>query len=506
VEEIQSLMHGFAVAMTWNNLMFMFIGVLLGVIIGVLPGLGGANGVAILLPLTFSMAQTPGGQTTAIILLSCIYWGALFGGAITSVLFNIPGEPWSVATTFDGYPLAQQGRAGTALTAAFTSSFVGAFIAVLVVTFLAPIVADFALEFGPPEFFAVYLLTFCAFVGMSKEPPFKTLAAMMTGFALAAVGLDPVTGTLRLTFGSTHLLSGFDFLVAVIGLFGIGEILLTLEEGLAFKGASARINLKVVLETWRELPRYWITSLRSSVVGCFMGIVPGGATPASFMSYGVARRFSRTGDKFGTGQVEGVVAPETAAHAAGTSALLPMLTLGVPGSPTAAVMLGGLLIWGLQPGPLLFVEQKDFVWGLIASMYLGNIAGLIVVLTCVPLFAAILRIPFSVIAPIIIVICSIGGYTVHNALFDVWMVVVFGILGYLFKKLQYPLAPLVLAIVLGDAAESSFRQAMLVSQGDMSIFFSKKLVGFMTVLALLLLFWPLVAWLWSKARSRPPSA
>jgi putative tricarboxylic transport membrane protein len=502
VEEIQSLMHGFAVALTWQNLVFMFIGVLLGVIIGVLPGLGGANGVAILLPLTFSMAQTPEGQTSAIILLSCIYWGALFGGAITSVLFNIPGEPWSVATTFDGYPLAQQGRPGTALTAAFTSSFIGALIAVLVVTFLAPVVADFALEFGPPEFFAVYLLTFCAFIGMSKEPPFKTLAAMMTGFALAAVGLDPVTGTLRLTYGFSHLLSGFDFLVAVIGLFGIGEILLTLEEGLEFKGARARINLRVVLETWSELPRYWLTSLRSSAVGCFMGIVPGGATPASFMSYGVARRFSRNGDKFGTGQVEGVVAPETAAHAAGTSALLPMLTLGVPGSPTAAVLLGGLLIWGLQPGPLLFVEQKDFVWGLIASMYLGNIAGLIVVLTCVPLFAAILRIPFSVIAPIIIVICSIGAYTVHNALFDVWMVVGFGILGYLFKKLQYPLAPLVLAIVLGDAAESSFRQAMLVSQGDMSIFFSKKLVGTMTALALILLFWPLIAWAWGRLRRR----
>jgi putative tricarboxylic transport membrane protein len=500
MDEIQSLMHGFAVAMTWNNLLFMFVGVVLGVIIGVLPGLGGANGVAILLPLTFSMAQTPGGQTTAIILLSCIYWGALFGGAITSILFNIPGEPWSVATTFDGYPLAQQGRAGTALTAAFTSSFVGAFVAVLVVTFLAPIVADFALEFGPPEFFAVYLLTFCAFIGISKEPPFKTLAAMMTGFALAAVGLDPVTGTLRLTFGQMHLLSGFDFLVAVIGLFGIGEILLTLEEGLAFKGASAKINLKVVMETWKELPRYWMTSLRGSAVGCFMGIVPGGATPASFMSYGVARRFSKNGAKFGTGQVEGVVAPETAAHAAGTSALLPMLTLGVPGSPTAAVMLGGLLIWGLQPGPLLFVEQKDFVWGLIASMYLGNIAGLIVVLTCVPLFAAILRIPFSVIAPVIIVICSIGAYTVHNNLFDVWMVVVFGVLGYLFKKLSYPLAPLVLAIVLGDAAESSFRQAMLISQGDMSIFFSKKLVGFMTTLALLLLFWPLISWAISRFR------
>jgi len=493
MDEIQALMQGFEVALSYRNLALMFVGVILGVIIGVLPGLGGANGVAILLPLTFAMAQTPGGTTSAIILLSCIYWGALFGGAITSILFNIPGEPWSVATTFDGYPLAQKGRAGEALTAAFTSSFVGALVAVIVITFLSPIVARFALEFGPPEFFSVYLLTFCAFVGMSKEHAFKTLASMMLGFALAAVGTDPVTGTLRLTFGSTHMLAGFDFLIAVIGLFGIGEILLTLEEGLAFKGASAKINFGVVVQTWKELPKYWRTSIRSAAVGCFMGIVPGGATPASFMSYGVAMRFSKDGEKFGTGQVEGVVAPETAAHAAGTAALLPMLTLGVPGSPTAAVLLGGLLIWGLQPGPLLFVEQKDFVWGLIASMYLGNIAGLIVVLTCVPLFAAILRIPFSVIAPIIMVICAIGAYTVHNSIFDVWMMVVFGIAGYVFKKLSYPLAPMVLAIVLGDRAESSFRQAMLVSQGDMTIFFSNALVGSMTGLALFLLGWPLMS-------------
>ncbi|MBI3370719.1 MAG: tripartite tricarboxylate transporter permease [Betaproteobacteria bacterium] len=500
MEEIQSLMQGFAIALSFKNLLLMFTGVILGVIIGVLPGLGGANGVAILLPLTFSMAQTPGGTTSAIILLSCIYWGALFGGAITSILFNIPGEPWSVATTFDGYPLAQNGRAGEALTAAFTSSFVGALVAVVVITFLSPVVAKFALEFGPPEFFSVYLLTFCAFVGMSKEPPFKTLASMMLGFALAAVGTDPVTGTLRLTFGSTHLLVGFDFLVAVIGLFGIGEILLTLEEGLAFKGTSARINLRVVLDTWRELPKYWATSIRSSVVGCFMGIVPGGATPASFMSYGVARRFSKDGEQFGTGKLEGVIAPETAAHAAGTSALLPMLTLGVPGSPTAAVLLGGLLIWGLQPGPLLFIEQKEFVWGLIASMYLGNIAGLIVVLTCVPLFAAILRIPFAVIAPVIMVICAIGAYTVHNSMFDVWMMVVFGIAGYVFKKLGYPLAPLVLAIVLGDRAEASFRQAMLVSQGDMTIFFSNALVGSLTGLAMFLLVWPLLSLLIARMR------
>jgi putative tricarboxylic transport membrane protein len=502
MDELHSLLQGFVIALTLKNLALMFVGIVLGVIIGVLPGLGGANGVAILLPLTFSMAQSPGGTTSAIILLSCIYWGALFGGAITSILFNIPGEPWSVATTFDGYPLAQQGRAGSALTAAFTSSFVGALVAVILITFLSPVVASFALEFGPPEFFAVYLLTFCAFIGMSKEPPFKTLASMMLGFALAAVGTDPVTGTLRLTFGSTQMLNGFDFLVAVIGLFGIGEILLTLEEGLAFKGAAAKINVRVVIETWKELPRYWLTSLRSAAVGCFMGIVPGGATPASFMAYGVARRFSKSGDKFGTGQVEGVVAPETAAHAAGTSALLPMLTLGVPGSPTAAVLLGGLLIWGLQPGPLLFVEQKDFVWGLIASMYLGNIAGLIVVLTCVPLFAAILRVPFSVIAPIIVVICAIGAYTVHNSMFDVWMMMVFGVAGYAFKKLSYPLAPLVLAIVLGDRAEASFRQAILGSQGDLEVFFSNSLVGTLTGLALALLFWPVLIWFLAIIRRR----
>ncbi|MBK7658258.1 MAG: tripartite tricarboxylate transporter permease [Betaproteobacteria bacterium] len=502
MQEIQSLMGGFAVAMTWFNLALMFAGVTLGVLIGVLPGLGGANGVAILLPLTFSMSQQPGGTTSAIILLSCIYWGALFGGAITSILFNIPGEPWSVATTFDGYPLAQKGRAGAALTAAFTSSFVGALVAVILITFISPVIARFALKFGPPEFFSVYLLTFSAFVGMAKGTPFKTIVAMMTGFALAAVGIDTVTGQLRLTFEFTELLKGFDFLIAVIGLFGIGEILLTIEEGLEFKGAQAKLNMKVVLETWKELPRYWKTSIRSSAVGCLMGIVPGGATPASFMAYGLAKKMSKDGEHFGTGKVEGVVAPETAAHAAGTSALLPMLTLGVPGSPTAAVLLGGLLIWGLQPGPLLFVEKADFVWGLIASMYLGNIVGLIVVLTCVPLFASILRIPFAIIAPVILVICAIGAYTVHNSMFDVWLMVGFGILGYVFKKLDYPMAPLVLALVLGDRTEDSFRQAMLGSQGSLSAFFANPLVSTITGLALLLLFWPLISKLITLARGR----
>ena len=496
MEELNALLHGFTLALTPHNLLLMLLGITLGVIIGVLPGLGGANGVAILLPLTFSMSPT-----SAIIMLSCIYWGALFGGAITSVLFNIPGEPWSVATTFDGYPLAQQGRAGEALTAAFTSSFVGALVAVLMFTFLAPIIANFALEFGPPEFFSVYLLTFCSFVGTGKGNPFKIVASMMLGFAMAAVGIDIVTGQLRLTFGFTELLSGFHFLVAVIGLFGIGEILLSMEEGLSFSGHQAKINPKIVLQTWKRLPRYWATSLRSCIIGCWMGIIPGGATPASFMSYGVARRISKDGAEFGSGQLEGVVAPETAAHAAGTSALLPMITLGIPGSPTAAVLLGGLLIWGLQPGPLLFVEQKDFVWGLIASMYLGNVAGLIVVLTAVPLFAAILRVPFPIIAPVIVVICAIGAFTVKNNMLDVWLMVVFGIVGYVFKKLDYPLAPLVLALVLGDAAESSFRQSMLISQGSLAVFWSNWLVGSLTTLALGLLVWPLLTALRGRLRT-----
>ncbi|MEY4427141.1 MAG: hypothetical protein RL535_1439 [Pseudomonadota bacterium] len=497
MEELNALFHGFSVILTPMNIVLMFVGIILGVLIGVLPGLGGANGVAILLPLTFTMSPT-----SAIIMLSCIYWGALFGGAITSILFNIPGEPWSVATTFDGYPMAQQGRAGEALTTAFTSSFIGAFVAVVMITFMAPLVAKFALKFGPPEYFAVYLLTFCSFVGMGKGSPFKILASMTIGFALAAVGMDTVTGQLRLTFGLTDLMRGFDFLIGVIGLFGIGEILQSMEEGLEFQGKSGKIDSKIVLATWKKLPQYWLISVRSSLVGIWMGITPGGATPASFMSYGLAKKMSKDGSKFGTGQIEGVIAPETAAHAAGTSALLPMLALGIPGSPTAAVLLGGLLIWGLQPGPLLFVEQKDFVWGLIASMYLGNLVGLIVVLSTVPLFASILRIPFSIIAPVIIVICAIGAYTVHSAMLDIWFMLGFGVIGYLFKKLDYPLAPLVLALVLGDKAEDSFRQAMLVSQGSLGILWSNPLVGTISTLAIGLLVWPLLSKLVAKVR--PP--
>src|SRR5258707_13729100 len=299
MEEIVNLFHGFAVVLQPFNILVMVVGILLGVVIGVLPGLGGANGVAILLPLTFSMSPT-----SAIVMLSCLYWGALFGGAIPSILFNIPGEAWSVHTCFDGYPLAQKGQAAQALTAAFTSSFIGSLVAVILITFLAPRIADFALRFGPPEFFAVYLLTFCSFVGLGREEKHKIVISMSLGLLIAGIGMDTVSAQLRMTFGWSELYRGINFLVAVIGLFGISEILLTMEERLALRGHAASISLRVVLKVWRDLPKYWVTLLRSSFIGCWLGITPGGAIAASFMGYNLAKRFSKDPESFGTGRIE----------------------------------------------------------------------------------------------------------------------------------------------------------------------------------------------------------
>jgi putative tricarboxylic transport membrane protein len=497
---LENLLTGFQIAITPFNLFIAVIGITLGTIIGVLPGLGGANGVAILLPLTFTMPPT-----SAIILLTSIYWGALFGGAITSVLFNIPGEPWSVATTFDGYPLARQGQGGQALTAAFTSSFVGAFFSIVLITLFAPLLAEVALKFGPPEFFAIQLLTFSAFVGLGGGNPLKSLVSILLGFMLATVGLDIVTGQLRLTFGVTDLMKGFDFIVAVIGLFGVGEILLSVEEGLRFQGARTGMNAKVVFETWKVLPRYARTFVRGAVIGFWMGFKPGGATPASFMSYAFAKRFSKNPERFGKGELEGVVAPETAAHAAGVAAMLPMLTLGIPGSPTAAVMLGGLIIWGLQPGPMLFIDKPDFVWGLIASMYTGNIIGVVMVLAFVPLFAAILRIPFAVLTPLIVMVCAVGAYAVHTSMIDIWYMIGFGLVGYVFKKLDYPLAPLVLALVLGDMSENALRQSLIMSQGSLGIFLTRPIAAVITIVALFFFVLPVVTPRWRRWRAVAPA-
>ena len=464
-----------------------------------LPGLGGANGVAILLPLTFTMPPT-----SAIIMLSCIYWGALFGGAITSILFNIPGEPWSVATTFDGHPMAQQGRADEALTAAFTSSFVGALVAVILITFLAPLVAKFALQFGPAEFFAVFFLTFASFVGMGKGSPFKVLASMCLGFALGAVGLDKMTGTLRMTFGTTELLVGFDFLIAVIGLFGIGEILSSMESGLKFQGAHGQDPAQRRAADLEEAAASTgSTSIRSCIVGCWMGITPGGATPASFMSYGLAKRFSKNGDNFGKGEIEGVVAPETAAHAAGTSALLPMLTLGIPGSPTAAVLLGGLhdlgpaarpdavrRAEGLRVGPdRLHVSRQHRRPDRRADLR-----------------AAVRRHPARAVLdhradhP-----GDLRGRRLHRPQLDVRRLDDAGVRRH---RLRVPEARLSAAAAgAGHRARRQGRgdrsaRRMLGCQGSLGIFWSNWLVGTIMTLGMILLLWPLFGWLLDKLSGR----
>lgn len=495
MDNIANLMHGFSVALTTHHLLLMMAGVLLGVLVGVLPGLGAPNGVSLLLPLTFSMDPV-----SAIILLTSLYWGALFGGSTTSILFNIPGEPSSVATTFDGHPMAKQGKATEALSFAFLSAGFGALAGVILITLLSGWVAKFALRFSSPEYFAVYFMTFASFIGLGGASPFKTVVSMAIGFALATIGMDSVSGNVRLTFEFDVLLAGVSFLIAVIGLFGIGELLLTMEEGLKFEGVAAKVRVGDVLRTAAKLPRYWLALLRSSLIGIWMGITPGGPTAASFMSYAMAKRSSRNPAKFGKGEPEGVIAPETADHAAGSAAMLPMLALGIPGSATAAVMMGGLMIWGLNPGPTLFTDRPDFVWGLIASMYLGNVVAVVVVLATVPLFASILRIPFSIIGPIIVVICFIGAFTAASKEFDIWLALVFGLVGYLFKKLDYPIAPLVLAMVIGDKAEDAFRQSMIFSQGSLSIFWSNPLVSTLMAIGLALLIMPVIGSLARRLR------
>jgi TctA family transporter len=495
VENIESLLHGFAIVLSAYHIALMLAGVLLGILVGVLPGLGAPNGVSLLLPLTFGMQPV-----SAIILLSSMYWGALFGGSVTSILFNIPGEPSSVATTFDGYPMARDGRPTTALATAFGSAAFGALVGVVLITLLAAWIARVALNFGPPEYFAVYFLAFASFIGVGGSPPVKTLVSLALGFAIAAIGMDTVSGSVRLTMGVDGFVKGISFVVAVMGLFGIGELLIAVEADVHAKGVSSKIEWRELFRTLAGLPRHGWALVRSAAIGCWMGITPGGPTAASFMSYGIARRFSPRRANFGNGEPEGIIAPETADHAAGTSALLPMLALGIPGSATAAVMMGGLMIWGLNPGPMLFIEQKDFVWGLIASMYLGNIVAVVLVLVTVPVFAALMRVPFFIIAPLIIIVCSVGAYTISNSYLDVLLMMGFGVLGYLFKKLDYPISPLVLAIVIGDKAEDAFRQTMLMSKGSLAIFFATPLAATLVGIGILLLALPWITQLLRRAQ------
>jgi putative tricarboxylic transport membrane protein len=497
VEALTALGGGLATAVQPYNLFLLFIACTLGLIIGVLPGLGGTSGVAILLPVSVYIAAGQGGPTSAVIFLAGIYWGALFGGVITSILFNIPGEPWAVALLFDGFPLAKrQGKPGLALTSSFVSSFLGALIATLSLTFFLLPLADIALKFGPPELFAVFVLSFATLVGLDAGSPAKSVLMIAFGLLLAAVGFDTLTGAPRLTFGHIEMLAGIGFVPVTIGLFGIGEIIASAEEaGIGYvEKISARVGLKDVLETVGALRKRIVLVITNSIVGFWFGVLPGhGATAASFLGYGLARQYSKDKSKFGNGEVSGIMGPQCAADAAGVGAVVPMIALGVPGSPTMAVIMAGLFIWGLQPGPLLLQQHPEFVWGLIGSIYVGHLMTFLICLLAVPVLAAIMRVPYAIITPFIVLISIIGSYSLNNSMLDVFITIIFGLIGYWLRKLKYPLAPFVVALVLGDSTERTFRQSLIASGGNPLTFVSGPIAASLMMLAVLLLFYPVCA-------------
>jgi putative tricarboxylic transport membrane protein len=484
-------MAGFAEALHPVNLVMLVFGCAIGLFIGAMPGLGSVNGVAILLPIIF---------------LAAIYYGAMYGGAISSITLGIPGASTAVATVFDGRPLAVAGKADRALVTAAAASFIGGTISVVLFTLFAPPLAQFALRFGPPEEFALMVLAFATFIGLGGDDIPKTIFSIMIGLVLASVGLDIVSGKPRLIFfdlsGFYH---GINFLVLAIGIYGIGEILWTLEqtEGDVIVH-RVRTTLRVILENLRQFKDSLGTTVLGSLIGYFVGMLPAaGATPASLMSYGLAKTFSKDPQSFGKGNPRGVAAPESANNAASTGAMLPMLTLGIPGSPTTAILLGGMIIWGLRPGPLLFQEHPDFVWGLIGSLYVANLVALVINLAFIPLFVRVLTLRFTILAPIIFVLCIVGGYAPEQSMHDVWLMLIFGVSGYLLRKLNYPVAPAVLAIVLGPLAERSLRQSLLISQGEASIFVTRPISATCIAIAVALMLYPvLLSWRRRVARDR----
>ena len=490
MEILGLLFDGFLIALQPLNITVVIIGVIVGLFIGAMPGLGSVNGVAILLPMTFLVPPT-----SAIIFLAALYYGAMYGGAISSIMLGIPGASTAVATTFDGRPLALKGLADKALITAALASFIGGTISVILFTGFAPPLAHIALDFGDYEIFALMLLAFATFVGLSGDDIPKTIFSICIGLVFSAVGLDIMSGEPRLVFfdiiGFMH---GINFLVLAIGIYGIGEMMWTIETNRGDSAMSkAVLTLSGFLSSLRDMGRTWFSWMTGSLLGFFVGILPAaGATPGSLMAYGVAKMTSKDSDNFGKGEVAGVVAPESANNAASTGALLPMLTLGIPGSPTTAILLGGMVIWGLVPGPLLFVEQKEFVWGLIASLYVANLFSLLINVAFIPLFLWVLKMPFTILAPIIFVLSLVGGYSPTQDMHDVWLMLIFGVGAYLMRKLDYPLAPAVLAIVLGPIAEPALRQSLLISNGDFTVFFTRPISGPIMIIAIILLILPVL--------------
>jgi putative tricarboxylic transport membrane protein len=498
-------MTGFSALMDPSRLGFMMLGVILGLLVGVIPGVGGTTGVAILLPITVYFDPV-----SALVMLAGIYWGAMYGGLITSILFAVPGNPWSVAVMFDGRPLAKQGKAGLAMATGFWVSFFGAIIASVLFTFFAVPFAEMALRFGPPEMFAVLMIAFGTFIGLGGNPN-KALIMIAAGFLLSTVGLDVVTGQPRMTFGTIELMRGFHFVPITIGLFGIGEVLANAAERYKVQieeaTRAARLGLHDITAGARAvLSNFWLAT-GSALLGFITGILPGaGATPASFMAYGVAQKISRHPERFGKGAIEGVIAPEAANNAAGTGAILPMLVLGIPGSPTAAILMAGVFMWGFIPGPRLFTEQPEFVWSFIASLYLSNIGALVICLTATPLLALMLRTPYAILAPIIVVLSLVGSFAIQNAVMDVYLAAIFGVIGFILRRLDYPLAPMVVALVLGYPTEEALRQSLIMSDGSMLIFFQRPLSSPIIIAALILFMLPVFKIIYIRMRARKASA
>ncbi len=483
---LSGLMQGFAVALEPANLMWCLVGAVLGTVVGIMPGLGPPATIAMLLPLTFLM-----NPASAMIMLAGIYYGAKYGGSTTSILLNVPGESASVVTCLDGYAMARNGRAGAALGIAAIASFIAGTVGVLGLMLVAPPLAKMALAFSSPEYFALMALGLAMVVLLAGRSMLKALLSMLVGLWIAGIGTDLFSTTSRFTFGRIELLSGVDFVVVAIGVFAIGEVLAGLEAPDEARLLPVPKGLRNLLPTLQDLKDCRFAFANGSVIGFLIGVLPGaGSTIASFISYGVEKAVSKRADQFGTGVVEGVAAPEGANNSETGGALVPLLTLGIPGSGTTAILLAALVLWGFKPGPLFISENPSMFWGLVASMYIGNVMLLILNLPLVPLFAQVLRMPQYVLYPLILGISIVGVYSTSGSLFDVALVTGFGLVGYLMRKLDYPTAPLILGLVLGGAMERALRQSLMMSEGHLSILVSRPISAVMLALAVLILLIP----------------
>ncbi|MBS4211312.1 tripartite tricarboxylate transporter permease [Neobacillus rhizophilus] len=486
------LLQGFGTALVWYNILFAFVGVLIGTAVGVLPGIGPMSGVALLIPVTASITGgLPPEQaaTSAIILLAGVYYGAMYGGSTTSILLNTPGESSSVVTTLDGYQMAKKGRAGSALSIAAIGSFVAGIFTLIALIVMAKPLSNVALKFGPAEYFSLMLLGLGAVSGLAGKSVTKALIMTVSGLLLGTIGIDNVSGIARFTFDVPWLYQGIEFLTIAVGLFAVGEVFKTILEKEEEDGEIARINN--MLPSKEEFKESAAPIARGSILGFFVGILPGaGATLASFFSYLLEKKVSKNPSKFGTGAIAGVAGPESANNAASGGAMIPLLTLGIPGSGTTAILMGALMMYNVQPGPLLFEDHPQVAWGLIASMFIGNLMLLILNLPLVKVFAKIIETPKKYLIPMIIAISIFGVYAVQVSTYDLLLLLACGVLGYFLSKNDYPIAPLVLGLVLGPMIENNLRRALTISNGDYTVFLSRPISLIFLIITLLWLVVP----------------